>query len=169
MGDGPQPAWEWFGFSNIIATSVFVASVSHLLSSWNNGQLKDITLAAALSQPTFVLSVISAIGCLLYFFAFFGVAFIHNDVAALQGGKPGSHRRDGGVSMTAHDRESRPMNPEYDADVVIVGAGTAGATLATILAREGHKVVLIERYAPALVLRVSNSVLGSDLHVCAGI
>ena len=33
----------------------------------------------------------------------------------------------------------------YDADVVIVGAGTAGAALAAVLARDGRKVVVIER------------------------
>lgn len=38
-----------------------------------------------------------------------------------------------------------PLAPHFDADVVIIGAGTAGAALATVLARDGKRVVMIER------------------------
>ncbi len=32
-----------------------------------------------------------------------------------------------------------------NADVIVVGAGTSGATMATALARQGKKVILLER------------------------
>ena len=34
---------------------------------------------------------------------------------------------------------------EFDVDVVVVGAGPAGATAATVLARAGYSVILLER------------------------
>jgi hypothetical protein len=51
----------------------------------------------------------------------------------------------------------RPSNDD-DVDVIIVGAGTAGSTLAVSLARQGRKVLLIER---------SFHIPVSDAHHCA--
>ncbi|MGH2727173.1 MAG: NAD(P)/FAD-dependent oxidoreductase [Actinomycetota bacterium] len=36
-------------------------------------------------------------------------------------------------------------NNEYDYDVIVVGGGPAGSTAASLLSREGHKVLLLER------------------------
>lgn len=46
-----------------------------------------------------------------------------------------------------------------DADVVVVGGGVAGAALATVLAREGIDVVVLERQ-----LRFTDQVRGENLH-----
>jgi geranylgeranyl reductase family protein len=37
------------------------------------------------------------------------------------------------------------IEPRYDADVLVVGAGPAGASAAAYLARDGHKVLLVDR------------------------
>ncbi len=39
----------------------------------------------------------------------------------------------------------QPKNLEYDADVIIIGAGVVGAALAAKLGRDGKRVILIER------------------------
>src|SRR5213596_3146672 len=39
------------------------------------------------------------------------------------------------------------MSNKYDADVIVAGAGPAGATAALRLARAGVRVLIVERYA----------------------
>src|SRR5712692_5920654 len=39
----------------------------------------------------------------------------------------------------------RPMSETLDADVIIIGGGPAGATLATPLGRDGHKAIVIQK------------------------
>lgn len=138
----PQPAWGWFGISNVIAVGAFLTSMSYLLSSWMaTSQLRVHTPAYAFSQPAFILAVVAVTSSLLYFFAFFGIAFIYQDVASVEARTSEEQH----AATTSGSVRSGEMQPKYDADVVIVGAGTAGAALATVLARDGKKVVLIER------------------------
>lgn len=173
---------------------MFAGAVSQLASTWM-AHGRHLNLAIVLSTPLAALSAVAATACLLYFFAFFGVAFMHQDVdylmpppgfplkgkadpaasvapvaqstdaakpaavaasAAPKSASGASEPADPKVAVcvpacataagvAAATRTSAHMRPEYDADVVIVGAGTAGATLAAVLARDGKKVVLIER------------------------
>ena len=75
------------------------------------------------SQYEYVLVMVASFACLLYYFGFFGVSFVARE------------RFEPSVSSTG----------THDADVVIVGAGTAGAALGVALAKQGRKVIVIEK------------------------
>lgn len=121
-----EPRWQWFCYSNVVAVVVFTVSMTHVLQFWlAHGRLHSA--GYAFGQPAFAAAVVGAVASLLYFIAFFGVAFIASDVDSLAAD---------GEPLAAAD---------VDADVVIVGAGTAGASMATVLARQGKRVTLIER------------------------
>jgi len=107
--------------------------MTHLMTFWL-AHMRTHSAAFAFSQPLFAASVVGAISSLLYFIAFCGVAFIHADVEALTSLGSMSAHVIGGIT-----------HRDTDADVVIVGAGTVGASLATQLARQGKKVTVIER------------------------
>lgn len=47
--------------------------------------------------------------------------------------------------------EFRPLTTNLDVDVVVVGAGIAGTTAAYLLKRDGHRVALLDRAAPASI------------------
>ena len=47
--------------------------------------------------------------------------------------------------VTSNKADNSPSGSAFDADVVIVGAGPAGATAAYYLAKAGHSVILIDR------------------------
>lgn len=139
--DATRPAWGWFSVSNVLAAGVFMASMTHLMSFWlaNN---RAHSPAFAFAQPGFALAVLGAVSSLLYFIAFCGVAFIASDVELLTGSASAAGE-DASTSGAAAVRD-------MDSDVVIVGAGTAGATMAAVLARQGKTVTLIERCVPAV-------------------
>lgn len=155
-GQKRTPAWEWFAFANVLAAAIFVAAVGYLASArWSSAATSAATLiAAAVAQPGVGLAMLAAAASALYLVAFCGVAFIHSDVDdALAPRKrehtvppaPSAGSAAAAGAPTAAAAAARPLRPEYDADVVIVGAGTAGAALATVLARDGKRVVVIER------------------------
>ena len=125
---GAEPQWQWFCVSNVIAVGVFSVSMMHLMQHWiEHGRSRGASFAVG--QPAVAAALAGAVGSLLYFFAFCGVAFIAADVDE---SAPGS-----GAPLA--------MGRDLDADVVIVGAGTVGASMATVLARQGKKVTVIER------------------------
>lgn len=37
------------------------------------------------------------------------------------------------------------LSPQYDPEIIIVGSGVLGSSLATVLSRDGRKVTVIER------------------------
>eukprot|EP01138_Halocafeteria_seosinensis_P014442 gb/GECG01014743.1/.p1 GENE.gb/GECG01014743.1/~~gb/GECG01014743.1/.p1 ORF type:complete len:600 (+),score=48.76 gb/GECG01014743.1/:1-1800(+) len=57
----------------------------------------------------------------------------------------GCRSRKGSSQGAKTSSTTEPFNQVYDADVIVVGAGTAGASIATSLARQGRHVKLIER------------------------
>lgn len=155
----PRPAWEWFCVSNVVAVAAFLASVTYLMGFWMEN-MRQHTPAYAFSQPVFALSMVTALGSLLYFFAFFGVAFVHGDVADLAAEPQpaaGNGGRAGGRAVSTDGS---------DADVVIVGAGTAGAALAAVLARSGKRVTMVERCVSMLVQPARQGVSPATTRAC---
>ncbi|WP_117210199.1 tryptophan 7-halogenase [Allorhizocola rhizosphaerae] len=55
------------------------------------------------------------------------------------------------------------MRPELEADVVVVGGGPAGATLSTLVAMQGHRVLLLEK-ARFPRYQIGESLLPSTVH-----
>src|SRR5213080_2390467 len=51
---------------------------------------------------------------------------------------PWSSSKDGGIM-------SNETESTYDADVIIIGGGPGGSALGTLLARDGHKVLILEK------------------------
>ena len=144
----------------MIAIATFAASASHFFSAWiQHGRLPSA--AFLLEHPLVGLSAAAAVACVLYFLALFGSGASGGGAGASlmpPAGQPAKAQPAkaqpegaaagavGGAAVSAC-RSTAALSPDYDADVVIVGAGTAGAALATVLARDGKRVVLIERYA----------------------
>jgi hypothetical protein len=149
--------------TNLIAAAVFTASMTHLMSFWL-AHMRTHSAAFAFAQPWFAVSVAGAVASLLYFIAFCGVAFIHSDVEQMTLGTGNI-----GAAPIIGSVQAR----DVDADVVIVGCGTAGASLATQLARQGKRVTVIERcvaggggcWAAADVAHVSRAVVAQRVGV----
>ncbi|KAJ7338123.1 hypothetical protein JRQ81_010714 [Phrynocephalus forsythii] len=63
--------------------------------------------------------------------------------------QPKSRKGKRGVNVspeiTTDTATTSAVTPQYDPEVIIVGAGVLGSTLAAVLARDGRKVVVIER------------------------
>ena len=140
--------------SNVIAVTVFLASVWYLLAFWM-AHARSHSAAYFFGQPAFGACLLLCTGSLLYLLAFFGVAFVHGDVTELHGGGErgsGSTRTSGTRGSTRGSNASGGPSAtaavgsgpfDVDADVVIVGAGTCGAALAAVLARDGKRVMLM--------------------------
>lgn len=97
--------------------------------------MRSLTPAFAFAQPGFSVALLGALGSLLYFFAFFGVAFIHQDVSDWMAK----------ATQLSGAAAAAKLKREADADVVIVGMGLVGSALAAILSRQGKKVIVLER------------------------
>jgi hypothetical protein len=104
-------------------------------SWWTALDWKAIVSASVLVASTMWLAV-------MYF-----VSLLHQSIASekpLVFAKPPKY--DGANAKRFTEARSQRLKDDHmDADVIIVGAGTAGAALATVLARQGRHVMLIER------------------------
>jgi squalene monooxygenase len=102
-----------------------------------HGGLSEHAPAYAFTQPAFTTSLLISLASVLYMFAFFGVAFVGADVSDLMSADEAASAAAAAVAAHRWDRA--------DADVVIVGLGLAGSSLATVLGRQGKRVLVIER------------------------
>jgi 2-polyprenyl-6-methoxyphenol hydroxylase-like FAD-dependent oxidoreductase len=66
-----------------------------------------------------------------------GVSFVH--ISAIR--QPSVESRNGSFSY----RQGQQVSERNDVDAVIIGGGVGGSTLATVLARQGYSVALVER------------------------
>ncbi|KAA0152935.1 hypothetical protein FNF29_03459 [Cafeteria roenbergensis] len=143
------PRWDLFGVFNIAALLAAAAACTSLVRAppaGSNGwqAMPDF---ASLDTRTIV-AVATLIVCLTYAFAFCGVALVWR---AIEDESQNESMRvpkplpvDAAKRMAAA-RMERLRAAGMDADVIIVGAGTAGAALATRLGRQGRNVIIIER------------------------
>ena len=129
----PQsPRWSLFCATTAVSAAVFSSTIYYLLGRWSILSRDGSHPASAFSDPVFLGAAAAALASLLHLLALGGVFFIHSDVAAVRQGAA---------------RARTPLPPVgWDSDVVVVGAGTAGAALGAVLGREGAAVTLVEKY-----------------------
>ena len=123
----PSPAV--FDLGSAIAATLLVVSTSGLIYLGSTQHINRSTVEQALWHPPAIACIASFLGALLYMLVRHGVPYKS---------MPG----DGVVPSTAAIAR---QNLAVDTDVIVVGAGTVGAALATVLARDGKRVLLIER------------------------
>lgn len=163
-----EPKWAWFWFGNLVALAVFCASTSYTIGYWVSEE-RVHAAGFALTQPIFVLCTLGALSSLLYFFTFFGVAFIYRDVEDMMA--RGGQGTVGRQFATPASASTSPVgaNAETDCDVAIIGMGIAGASLAAVLGRQGKKVMVIERLVVAFsISRVVAYKFGASLRCREG-
>lgn len=132
---------------NYAAVAVFAASMYRIMRLWDGPQNR---------MHFFPLAVpfIGVFASLTYLFGFFGISIIAGvmDPPFLSSPAPSPKHRPS--YPPAAENQSKQFSPadgsssSYSLDspeVVIVGAGTAGASAAVTLARQGRKVLLVER------------------------
>lgn len=145
---GGQARWDLFSLGNVSAVSMLLGGLWRLNQAreeLGDGFFSSVRLPAIVVQsPPTALALAAVIASATYLVAYVSVGLAG---AVLEVNGPGSTefvktrpRRGMGGKGDAWD----DLEPGMDADVVIVGAGTAGASLATVLARSGKRVLLIE-------------------------
>jgi squalene monooxygenase len=143
----PRPAWEWFAVSNALALVAGGLGVRSLLAVWAPSEGLAALSALARESGDVAIALAGIVIAILYFVAFFGVIFIR--LGLDEGGEalPPAPAAKASELPARHGEPSAPLARGADADVVIVGWGLAGAALATVLARQGKRVLVLERCA----------------------
>lgn len=130
-----------------------MASASYYLASFYRTQLPGHSLLWAFTQPKVALAAAATLFSLLYFLAFGCISCIAREMSE-EPVKPvyqpavataTAQAAPAAATSSGKGKSKAAAEGDWDADVVIMGAGTAGAALATALARQGKRVVVIER------------------------
>jgi len=137
------PRWELFGVFNVAAVLAAAAAAINLWRSPPSEDAMMFRLGSADARA--IVSALSLLVVATYMIAYCGVSMvwraIEEDSSALL--KPA--RVPVSASRMSAARRERLRKDGMDADVIIVGAGTAGAALAAVLARQGKHVIVVER------------------------
>ncbi|CAM9472406.1 unnamed protein product [Scytosiphon promiscuus] len=128
---------------NYVAVAVFAASMYRIVRLWDG----------SLNRMHFFPLAIPFIGVfasLTYLFGFFGISIISGvlDPPFLSSPSPSPKNRSSSGNPSKHFAPTGESPSSYsleNPEVVIVGAGTAGASAAVTFARQGRKVLLVER------------------------
>lgn len=132
---------------NYAAVAVFAASMYRIMRLWDGplNRMQFFPLA---------IPFIGVFASLTYLFGFFGISIIAGVIDPPFLSSPAPSPKHGSSYPSAAKNQSKQFSPadesssNYSLDspeVVIVGAGTAGASAAVTLARQGRKVLLVER------------------------
>eukprot|EP00903_Cladosiphon_okamuranus_P005739 g5695.t1 len=132
---------------NYAAVAIFAASVYRIMRQWDGplNRMQFFPLA---------IPFIGVFASLTYLFGFFGISIIAGVMDPPFLSSPEPSPKHGPSYPTGDKNQSKQFAPtdgsssNYSLDspeVVIVGAGTAGASAAVTLARQGRKVLLLER------------------------
>lgn len=135
---------------NYVAVAVFAASMYRIVRLWD-GPL-DRMHFFPLAIP-----FIGVFASMTYLFGFFGISIISGVMDPPFFASPASSPKHGGSSSSYPPAAGNPSKQFSQAgddasdyslenpEVIIVGAGTAGASAAVTFARQGRKVLLVER------------------------
>lgn len=137
------PRWDLFAVFNAAAC---LAGTSALLTLWKYLPTSvDEAAALKLDVRAMVAALTLAVSA-TYAIAFCGVSLVWRAIEDDTGGLPRATKASPeAATRMAEARRQRLKDDNMDADVIIVGAGTAGATLAAVLGRQGRHVLLLER------------------------
>lgn len=127
----PSPQWQWFAYGNAVSAVAFPVSLAVLV-----GQIAQHSPAATpwavLSQHKWAAAAATA--SFSYLLLFLGVGLVVPPAPASP-----AHSTVRPVARTS----SKPI--AEDPDVIVIGAGTTGASLAASLGRRGYRVLCIEK------------------------
>jgi hypothetical protein len=134
------PRWDLFAVFNVAACLAGASAGANLFK-----YLPTATEEARIDFRAIV-AIITLALCTTYAIAFCGVSLVWR---AIDDGAPAPPRAaktsPANAKRMAVARKQRLKDDNMDADVIIVGAGTAGAALAAVLGRQGKHVLLLER------------------------
>lgn len=129
---------------NYVAVAVFAASMYRIVRLWD-GSLNRMHFFPL------ALPFIGVFASMTYLFGFFGISIISGVMEPPFLSSPAPSPKDRSAPPAAGPKHFSPTeegSSEYSLDnpeVIIVGAGTAGASAAATFARQGRKVLLVER------------------------
>ena len=132
-----SPRWELFWVSNLAALLLMGACGVHLLRQFQLSA-EDRGLGGRHLSVSTVLSIVGGLASCAYLLGYCAVGLAGAEV------DDAWKTSQSGRSSRNHSHSATPRKEGEPADVIIVGAGTAGASLAAVLARQGRQVTVIE-------------------------
>eukprot|EP00611_Tribonema_gayanum_P020957 TRINITY_DN3928_c0_g1_i5.p1 TRINITY_DN3928_c0_g1~~TRINITY_DN3928_c0_g1_i5.p1 ORF type:complete len:251 (+),score=57.68 TRINITY_DN3928_c0_g1_i5:192-944(+) len=137
---------------NFFTVAVFAVSMYSFLKEWEGALNRMNVFKLALPG-------LGVFASMTYFFGFFGISFVNSvlgtdnqaEPCELDTDEPNNSSSDAASAAVASGPYARcapPSSAKYtleQPEVVVIGAGTAGASLAIAFARQGRRVTLIEK------------------------
>lgn len=127
-------------FFNYFMVGLFAWSMGTFLNTWKKSEGGGNALELALPG-------VCVLASMTYLFGFFGIYIISGSegVEEVQVGQDGQQKQTKEVAQTDSSSCCTSSATSLAQQIIVVGAGTAGASAAVALARAGRKVLLLER------------------------